>query len=286
VLVGWDRSYEELPLWTPQQFDHCIAYLPDFDLYANPTDPYHDMGQLDVMLSGKFVVHAGPEPRVARTPWGRMEDNSYLLLNKVSIQENGDIEGSSNIKLRGRISGTTRASMAEDLPMVQADNILMASPEGGAGAFETTDPSDLDTPFEMNGVWASPAALEMGSQVFLATPRGLDLVTPNRLQEFMSGRDRRFPLVGRAVEVTWRHEIEPAPGYSFSNLPKDRSVENELGSYVSKYEMNAEGLLRIERRLGLRKDLISAEEYSAFDELVRQAVQDGRSTLVMEKIKP
>ncbi|MHC5065875.1 MAG: DUF3857 domain-containing protein, partial [Planctomycetota bacterium] len=105
VLVGWDRSYEELPLWTPQQFDHCIAYLPDFDLYANPTDPYHDMGQLDVMLSGKFVVHAGGEPRVAKTPWGRMEDNSYVLTNRVSISEGGDIEGSSKIEVRGRVAG-------------------------------------------------------------------------------------------------------------------------------------------------------------------------------------
>jgi len=286
VLVGWDRSYEELPLWTPQQFDHCIAYFPDFDLYANPTDPYLDMGQLDVMLSGKFVVHAGTEPRVARTPWGRMEDNKYALTDRVGINAKGDIEGQSTIQLRGRPSGTARASFAEDLPTEQLDHILLASPEDGEAGFETTDPFDLNTPFEMKGRWSSPAALDMGDRVFLSIPRGLDLVTAERLQGFMSGRDRHFDLVGRAVEVSWRHEITAAPGYAFTVLPKESKIENALGSFASSYGIDAHGVLLVDRHLALYKDLVSAGEYPQFDALLRHAVRDSRAILVMDKVDP
>jgi len=286
VLVGWDRSYQQLPLWTPQQFDHCIAYLPEFDLYANPTDPFLDMGQLDVMLSGKFVVHAGTEPRVARTPWGRVEDNRYAFTNRVSIDGQGNVEGQSSIQLRGRPSGMARASLSEDRPTVQADHILMATPEGGAGVFETTDPFDLETPFEMVGRWSSSAALDMDDRVFLSTPGGLDLVSAGRLQGFMSGRKRRFDLVGRAIELTWRHEITAPPGYAFTRLPKEAEIENALGSFASSYEISENGVLIVDRHLTLRKDLVPAAEYPRLDDLLHRAVLDSRAILVMDKVAP
>ena len=62
-------------------------------------------------------------------------------------------------------------------------DFLDAHPEDEQGrVVVTTDPTDLDTPFEMKGSWASAAALNMDDQVFLSTPSGLDLVTGQRLQ--------------------------------------------------------------------------------------------------------
>ncbi|HZM00071.1 MAG TPA: DUF3857 and transglutaminase domain-containing protein, partial [Planctomycetota bacterium] len=95
VLVNFDRGFEQLPLPTPVQFDHCMAYLPEFDLYSNPIDLYRDLGELDVTLSGKFVVIATPQGRTARTPEGSADDNRYRVEQQVVLGADGRVSGRS-----------------------------------------------------------------------------------------------------------------------------------------------------------------------------------------------
>ncbi len=76
ALIDQGSRTRDLPLWLPQ-FNHVVAYLPDFDVYANPTNPYARFASLDRMLADKTVVLATADGQVAHTRAQRPEDNQY-----------------------------------------------------------------------------------------------------------------------------------------------------------------------------------------------------------------
>ena len=45
AMIDWGDRTTEAPLWVPQ-FNHAIVYLPAFQRYLNPTDPYARYGTL------------------------------------------------------------------------------------------------------------------------------------------------------------------------------------------------------------------------------------------------
>ena len=68
AIIQWGNRFADLPLGHPFEFNHAIVYLPDYDIYLNPTNPYAPFDSLDRTLSGKRVVIATGAGRVARTP--------------------------------------------------------------------------------------------------------------------------------------------------------------------------------------------------------------------------
>jgi transglutaminase-like putative cysteine protease len=275
VLVAFDRGFEQLPLPTPLQFDHCMAYLPGFDIYSNPIDPYRDLGELDVPLSGKFVVIASREGRTGRTPGGSADSNRFRVEQRVAIGADGQISGTAVLDFAGRPSGRFRRVLALAATTEQAaDDLLSAGPIGGTGALQTSDPSDLDVPLHCEGEWTSDVPLAMGPVLHVVTPTGLDLVNPALLVQFISARERRYPTLIAAIEISWRHQLRPPTGYAFVSLPEGRRARNETGHFESRYELAPDGQLVVERVLRIERDLYPAAQYAALREILLAAATD------------
>lgn len=208
VLARWNRSFRTLPLPTPLAFDHCLAYLPEFDLYANPTNRYEQLGELGQTLSDKFVVIGTPEGRTARTPAASSKANEYVCNHQVRIDATGKVRGTSRIVLKGRPASRYRSIVAEAARSdAVANDLLWRSPTGGVGSIETTDPTDLDKPFVCEGTWTSERGLEMGDRVYFATPTGVDFFTSDVARRFITPAGRKFPIIIAAVHVALRYEI-------------------------------------------------------------------------------
>lgn len=280
VLVNWDRSWRELGVPTPAQFGHCMAYLPDFDVYSNPVNPYANLGVLEQTLSGKFVVHATELGLVGRTPEGSADRNSYRVEHDVALGADGSLSGTTKIAVEGRPAARLRAILAGDeSPEGLAEDLLSHTPEGGFGRIESTDPTDLGTPLLCKGEWRAPRAVAMGSETWMTTPVGTDFLSPQKAREFLSRTDRSFPTVVGAVSVSWRHVIRVPAGRS-ARLPKGRTVENAIGRFSSRYSTNADGSVVVERDLRIERDVVPPEQSPLLRDIFEATVEDARAPLV------
>lgn len=281
VLVNWDRSWRELGVPSPQQFDHCMAYLPDFDVYSNPVNPFANLGSLEQTLSGKFVVHATAMGLTGRTPEGSADANSYRVEHDVTLSEEGSFSGTTRIVVEGRPSMRLRAVLAGDATAEGlAEDLLARTPEGGFGKIECSDPTDLSTPLACKGVWRADRAVAMDTEAWFATPAGTDFLSPQKARQFLSNHERNFPAVVGAVSVAWRHSIRVPAGRGV-RLPKGRSVENAIGRFASRYSVAPDGSVVAERDLRLERDVVAPADYPKLRAILEAADEDARAPFVL-----
>lgn len=287
VLINIDRSFEPLPLATPLAFDHCILYLPEFDVYADPTNPYADLGELLQPLSGKFVVHATETGRTGRTPVADPKDSRYAVFHNLTIGPQGEVSGQTTMQMEGRPEIRLREILARSTSgAALADSLLLSTPEGGAGQISSSDPTDLGEPLRCEATWTSPHALSMGDKVFFATPVGVDLANPATIRQYISPETRDFPIVASALALSWTCKMRLPEGYVAEVLPGSRRLENAAGSFVAEYTGEGSGNVFVTRRLLIQKDVFGADEYPDLRDLLYEAVNDARRVLVMSRATP
>ena len=281
VLIRQDRGFVPFALPTALQFDHCMLYLPEYDVYSNPTDPFRDLGELEAALSDKFVVIGAEVGRVARTPVGSPDDNTYRAQHVARIASDGIVSGRTVLDMEGRTSGEFRRGLAETGNAEQSGRgILLAGDLGGHGNFHTSDPSDLDTPLHCEGEWESDIPLSMGSTIRFTTPSGVDPVNAQLLREFVSAEDRRYPLLIAAIEFSWHYELELPEGFQLDELPAGRSKETPAGRYQSAYSISADGRrIVIDRLLRIEDDRFPAERYEELRTVLLEAIIDVQTIM-------
>ncbi len=280
ALARLGRSFERLPLPTPLQFDHCLAYLPELDVWSDPTDPFRDLGELDVTLSDKFVVLGTPEGRVARTPEGSPDRNRYQSRHDVVLDANGRLSGTSVFEASGRPSGFVRRTFAlAGSPDTAADGLLQAA-DGGTGDVSATDPADLETPFRGEARWEADFPVEMADTIHFPVPAGADFANPALIRRFVTAPDRTHPVVVAAVELRWTYDVRLPDEYEYSRTPPPRAVRNDAATYASRYRVEPDGRMRIERTLRVERDRFPAEQYAGLREALIAAGADGNTVLV------
>jgi hypothetical protein len=109
VLVNAGGNYKasNIPL---AYFDHIILYLPEFQLYIDPTVSTAQFGETEMRLQGKPVLHiTGEGSRYTRIPTLKPEQNDWVLTAQVTIAADGTASGHS--ELLARHSGLTFARL-------------------------------------------------------------------------------------------------------------------------------------------------------------------------------
>jgi transglutaminase-like putative cysteine protease len=284
ALIEWGRSFEPLPLWV-NQFNHAIVYLPDFDLYVNPTNPYARFGSVDPTLSGKLVVIATESGRVARTPDLKPQDARYSLDTTEKLLLDGTIEGNSVMAMSAYPEAAMRHAVASASSTADlAERILNNTPEGGFGDFVTSAPRDLATPFRIAGHWRSlhgappccvPAPIPVAA--------GLDLSRPSLLRQYLSREgERHNPMMIGAKDLSWNTTIALPEGARATVLPDDVALTNAAGSYTAHYIASAEGL-RVERHLVIDHTVYTPKDVPALEAVIYAALDDARAPFTVQK---
>jgi len=285
ALVRLDRGFQPFALPTPMQFNHCMVYLPELGLYSNPTDPYRDLGELGPTLSGKFVVLATEAGRVTRTPESSADDNAYDVEHKVAIGADGVVTGRSALAFRGRSEGQFRRALALSTDTNEvADTLLHTGLLGGHGELQTTDPTDLETPLRCEGEWTSDIPIAMGPSIHFMTPTGIDPVNVHVVSDFVSTKERRYPVLISAIELAWHYELELPTGFRFDAVPGGREKETAAGRFESRYQLTEDGRLLVDRRLRIERDLYASEQYDALRAILLESIID-RETILSASIE-
>jgi len=286
VLIYFGEDYGLLPAPTPEQFNHAILYLPEYDLYLDPTMRYAPFGVLIPGDLSKPVVHAGERPRLAKTPSGNPERDRYEEGQEYLLGADGTLSGKGTMRFSGYVDAQMRMILA-NIPKVAypqvAQALLGQFGEGGSGTFETSPLEDLDTPLVVTAEWKSPGAAVPGDRLSLGhLPTGFSLVPLGQFRTYAAPERRRFPVSVGAFATHYEKTIRYPEGYRPALLPKDVSLENEAGR-VKAHFMNQEGAVKAEIELVVRKDVYAPEEYPALKKLLEAAVGALSQPIVWEK---
>ena len=288
ALVDWGTRTRDLPMVNPGQFNHAFVYLPQYDVYANPTNPYATFGALDRRLAGKITVLATETGRVGRTPPSSPEANRYSMDSSVRLAPDGTLAGAANFTTAANLDSAIRGAMAGSAsPRELAERVLNNTAEGGFGEFHTSDPRDLEQPFDLVATWNSPHGITFqGRHAYVVMPTGPDLRPPHSMRAYLaSSGERRVAMTVGAGDYNWTTTLLLPPGVAVASVPQDNALRNAAGSYAAHYELVAGGL-RAKRELVIAQDVYPAEQYAQLAALLYAPIEDARTVAVLERTDP
>jgi transglutaminase-like putative cysteine protease len=281
ALVSYGEAFSPLPLWLPTQYNHAIIYLPDFQAFANPTDPFASFDAADRRLAGKQVVLATPQGTLARIPERKPEDDTYRLDSTLDLAADGTITGHATLALSPGIDSASRRMMAHALsPQELAQRLLDDTPEGGFGSITSSNPRDLDTKFTMTADWQSPHAIALRDDAgYAALPAGIDLEQPASLRGLLSPQHApTHDFTAGALDFTWHITLRLPAGVALTRVPEDINLSNKAGRYTAIYR-KLDDRIEVTRHLIVAKDVFSPQDYAAFDALIEQPLADAREVI-------
>jgi hypothetical protein len=285
AIIDWGDRTRDLPLPLPGQFNHAIVYLPAFNRFANPTDPYSSFDALERRLSGKTVVLATPEGQVARTPAATPADNRYSISQRVVVGSDGTLTGHTRIATSANLDSRLRTAVANSSSLTDlAERVLAKTPEGGFGTFIAGNPRDLDRPFPLEADWRSPQAVTFqGRTAFLRVPAGVDIEPANALRTKLSPPGtRQTPILAGVGEYDWNTTLVLPAGMRVVQLPEPVRLATSAGSYTATY-IRAGAEVQVSRRLVIEQDVVAPDHYEALEKLLLAPIDDARSVMVLER---
>ena len=277
ALVQWGTLFQPLPLWSTQGINHVMVYLPDHDLYANPTSPFTPFGVLDHTLSGKPVVIASEQPELRRTPDLAPADARFHTSARITLGTEGTIAGTATITMSPVFAIAMRARLANPgADATQLKTALEATPEGGFGQLRSTAPLDLERDFKAEAAWVSPHGFP-ASAPYLALPSGPNLAPISPLRSFLNASGTRvLPLVLGAADVSWSLVIKLPNGRAAGQAPPAVNLENAVAAYSAGYEV-VDDEVRVTRRLVFKQNEVAPESYGDLQTILYGALDDQRA---------
>lgn len=282
ALVNLGNLYKPLPLWVPIGFNHAMVYLPDFDIYANPTSPFASFGVLERLLSGKTVIIASETPEVRTTPVLKPHLATFSSDAKITIAADGTAVGSAHAKMSPAFEADMRSRLASTATAaVEMQSWMRAMPQGGFGQIKTTPPHDLDAPFVISISWRSPHAVSP-SEPYILLPSGPDMAPLSPLRGYLSRTGKRSIAMDLGVaDVTWTATIALPAGQKVKELPPVVNIDNDVASYSAAYEAAGQEI-SVRRRLVFKRNIVAAKDYPDIEAVIYAALSDRQAIVALE----
>lgn len=255
VLINLGNIYKLPEPPTPAAFNHAILYLPDFDLYDDPTASLAAFGVLAAEAYDKPVVRVSAMgAKVARTPAMRPQDHISHATTSIHVAADGTVTGQTRESGTGIFGATLRhvGGVVETMgDETAANRVLQGFGAPGSGHFdlgntaETADPAETTGSFTLNDRFRAPAGART------AIPFGMPLLARPGvflLGSRLAGRQSAFVcFAGQQIEdidATFDESLPMPVPISPLNL------DSELFSYHSTYKIEG-------RTLKVHRELIS-----------------------------
>jgi hypothetical protein len=255
VLINLGNAYTLPEPPTMAVLNHVILYLPEFDLYDDPTARNAAFGVLAAETYDKPVVRVGANGAVlAHTPAMRPQDHIAHSHTTIKIAADGSITGETEETNTGIFATTLRvaAGNIQNLGDAAAQRMLQAFNTPGTGRYDlgnaadTTDPVISKSQFTLTTPFKAPAAGERTNIPFglPQTVRPGNFLLGTRLE----GRKTAFVcFAGRRIE-----DIEAIfdPSLPMPAPLMGRTIENTAFTYEANFKIEG-------RTLKMHRDFVS-----------------------------
>jgi len=253
VMISLGPAYKAIATPAPEKYNHVILYLPDFDLYADPTNAHSSFGVIEGLYD-KPVLRVGAKGVVvARTPPLTADGYKVVVKADVSLLANGTATGTSTTSTTGAAATALRTAMVQASLKGGAEfmRLYLASQRlGGTGNLDLRDPTDHAEPYEVSGSFAlANRYFGPGSNTNPnGVPYGPNLLSPIYFREirFLSEKETTDFVCapGTYQQIIDLHLYKQKP---LAKVPPDKSVTAAYASFTATYKMLG-GTLHIERK--------------------------------------
>src|ERR1041384_1243851 len=285
VLLNSTRKLDE-DIPSPGQFDHVISAIPlgNETLWADTTSEVAPAGLLSPNLRNKkaLMIPTGAPARLETTP----AEPPFLSSESVSIEGTVDDLGKLNVHARMLLRGDAEMYMRfafRRTPKSNWKNLgfylgIGVGIEGEVTDIKTSDPADLDKPFEIEFNVAKNDFLDWSSKKLKV---GVPL-PPLNLSQFKGRKTSSTkPLeLGPPIDISYNLKLTLPSKYQ-TRLPLPLKVSRDYAEYAANYQMQGPALVG-DRTLHLRQRELPAErlqDYLAFTAAVKS---DEAQTLSLE----
>ena len=254
ALVNLGSTYR-LPDLPIPSFNHVMLYLPEFDLYTDPTASHAAFGILPESSYDKPVLHISPAGgRLARTPPMKSEDHVTTTKTTASIGADGAVRGTTRQTATGVFATHDRSTATRIQTQGRekfAEAVLRGLGRQGTGVFEPAMPFDFSEPYRVQGDFSLNEKLQMP----LNGPRDIPIGMPIHrrpgtwlLGQRVTGRKTDFfCYAGKQVEEI---ELSFADGLPLPQAIRGSAIDNKYFSFRSSYTMQG-------RTLTIRREFTS-----------------------------
>ena len=179
VAVNAEAQYTLTEVATPN-FDHAIVYVPEIDLYLDPTAQLVAFGALPPNLSGKPALNID-KGTIANIPVTRPErfvvtaDTDYALAGDGTRQARSVLSGTGVGALLGRV--LAQGFEATDRPSI-AKRLIQQAGLQGSGDYGFANPRELSDSYAITATFQVSKPLDLGGLVRI---RMLPLTDPRRV---------------------------------------------------------------------------------------------------------
>jgi len=291
VLINLGNSYRlpELPI---PSFNHVMLYLPDFDLYTDPTASYASFGTLPESSYDKPVLHVSKAgSRVARTPSAKADDHVTIAKTTASIGVDGAIKGMTRQIATGIFATSARSTAMQMQTLGRekfAETVLRNNGEPGTGLFEVAAPFDFAEPYVIQGTFSLNKKLEIPFNGPRTIPVGMPIHRRpgiGLLGQRIAGRTTDFVCFpGKQVEEI---ELTFADGLPMPRAIRGRNIDTKYLSYQSHYVISGRTLtIRREFRSNVAHQVCAKEIESELTGPLQEVANSLRTRMSFQTAAP
>jgi hypothetical protein len=237
VLVDLSRGYSLPEPPVTEAFNHVIVYLPEFDLYDDPTANLAAFGVMSIETYDKPVVRVSADgAKLAHTPAMKPDDHTSYAKTTLNVAADGTVTGETEESDTGALASALRSDGAYVQSLgnaVAARRLLQRGLTPGTGQFDLSKFTGTADPVVIKGSFAlterfkgvDENAVIPDGMLFNASPGNL-LLGPR-----FSGR--KSPFVCYAGRQTEDIEATFAPPFPLPLPPRPVAIDNPAFTFRS-----------------------------------------------------
>src|SRR5690349_1612367 len=284
VLMNSARKLDvDVP--SPGQFDHVISAIPlgNETLWADTTAEIAPVGLLSPQLRNKkalMIPTSGPA-RLETTPAEPPFLSSELVTVEGTVDDLGKISAHAHLVLHGDSEMFMRF-MFRRTPQANWKSLgfflgMAGGLTGEVTDIKTTDPADLEKPFEIEFNVTRNDFLDWSSKKIK-----LELPFPSfNLAPSTRKASNKKPIeLGPPIDISYSLKLTLPNKYQM-RLPLPLKVSRDYAEYAASYKMEGQTMLG-QRTLHLRQREIPAERLQDYQAFAAAARSDAAQTLALE----
>ena len=254
ALINANGAFKLPSLPVPDPFDHVITYVPALNLFLDSTSSFTPMGSLPDGDQDKPVLLTATGT-LARTPASSAERDQTDTQVWLQLQSDGRVSGRSVMRMRGAPESESRSlhfGYQSQEPVDVVNRFLARFAESGTGNIESSDPTDLDTPWQVKASFVLDPLVNVPGPAAMTVPIGL---APGNIRSRMALKplpNRQFPGVCTSVQVSEQIELAFTPEMQVTRIPPDVSFSRGPLSYQSSYRFKDQ-VLQVKRNYTVRR---------------------------------
>jgi len=289
VLINTTNNYELAEL--PMGFNHCIIYVPDLDLFADPSDSRIPLEALPWADSDKPVVVALADgAKLMRTPVFTSTSNRVTVRTHLEITKGGKATGDITLDAMGATATTLQDRLAQipaDMQGIAVEKMLGDSHLRGRGLaqypavqrdvqVQTLKIADL----EIDNLLNDPAAGSINPNPALSLP----MYILNNTGNYTAAR-RDYPFTCVPIAVREEFELKFDPAFELLRIPSDFQESGPDGIAFEAHYLREGNSVKGWREMTLshKHHVCSPADFETRRPAMRRIIQHLRSSILYQQ---